>query len=92
MKSTIVYNMNGTYQYYDMHGNELHEGDVIRFNEEGPEKELYRTVNGYLGTDATNPVWIENGRAVPCEFGIYTLEQHEMQYVGLVRRANEVSK
>lgn len=24
-----------------------------------------------LGTDATNPIWIEKGRAVPCEYGIY---------------------
>jgi len=96
MKSTIVYNMNGTYHYYDMHGNELHEGDIIRFNngvnKPSDDKELYRTISGYLGTDATNHVWVENGRSVSCEYGIYPLEQYEMHYVELVRRANEVSK
>lgn len=55
--------------YYDMNGEEIHEGDVVLIDD---NKEIvYLTDEGYLGIDATNPIWIENGRAVPCEFGIY---------------------
>lgn len=39
---------------------------------------LYLTVDGRLGTDATNPSWLESGRAFPCEWGIYPLENKEM--------------
>lgn len=27
----------------------------------------------HLGIDATNPKWIESGRAFPCEYGCYEL-------------------
>lgn len=44
------------------------------FDGETTPETLYRTENGTLGTDATNPSWIASGRAVPCEYGIYPLE------------------
>ena len=65
--------------YYDKNGVELNAGDYIRVNENGKPYMLYEWEDEYgntgLGTDATNPVWIEKGRAVPCEFGIYPLTE-----------------
>lgn len=61
--------------YYDMNGEEIHEGDVVLIDD---NKEIvYLTDEGYLGIDATNPIWIENGRAVPCEFGIYPFNESD---------------
>lgn len=54
---------NGTYHYFDRNGTELHDRDVVQY-ESGNRQKLYLTENGRLGTDATNPVWIANGRAV----------------------------
>ena len=34
-------------------------------------RDVYRADDDSLGTDATNPSWIESGRAYPCEYGIY---------------------
>lgn len=71
IKAEII-EKNGVYRYFDRDGNELFEGDFIQY-ESGRIEELYGTVNGELGTDATNPAWIKSGRAVPCEYGIYPL-------------------
>lgn len=61
--------------YYDMNGEEIREGDVVLIDD---NKEIvYLTDEGYLGIDATNPIWIENGRAVPCEFGIYPFNESD---------------
>ena len=69
--------------YYDKNGNELNEGDYIRFTENGKPMRLYqwKDDNGGigLGTDATNPTWIESGRAEPCEYGIYPLDSDDME-------------
>ena len=58
-----------TTRYYDIHGEEIHDGDTVLLD--GREKEVYLTDGGYLGTDATNPAWVDSGRAVPCEYGVY---------------------
>lgn len=55
-----------------MNGKEIHEGDIVKMGNE--LKEVYRTENNELGTDATNPLWIKTGRAVPTEFGIYPFD------------------
>lgn len=68
---------NNTYRYFDKHGVELHDGDVIRWDS-GKTEMVYATENGFLGTDATNPKWIELGRAVPCEYGCYPLENSDL--------------
>ena len=60
-------------KYYDMNGEELHDGDVVGMN--GREWSVMLAEDGSLGTDATNPKWIETGRAVPGEYGIYPFEQ-----------------
>ena len=79
MYSTIV-EESGKYRYFDKEGNELHDGDFIRWDN-GIIEKLYTTNNGRLGTDATNPIWIASGRAVPCEYGIYPLERSYMSEI-----------
>lgn len=72
-----------TTRYYDIHGEEIHDGDTVLLD--GHEKKVYLTEQGYLGTDATNPAWVESGRAAPCEYGVYPFcEGDEPE---LVRRA-----
>lgn len=78
-KATIVETDDG-YLYYDKNGDQLHEGDIIQWDD-GETAKLYRSEGGYLGTDATNPAWIESGRAVPCEYGIYPLEWMNMAHI-----------
>ena len=68
---------NGKYHYFDRNGIELKDGDIICY-EDGRKEKLYLTAEGRLGADATNPSWIESGRAVPCEYGIYPLEYEEI--------------
>jgi len=83
MKSCIKYDSeNGIFRYWDCEGNELHDGDVVKTND-GSIKKLYLTDQGTLGTDATNPSWIESGKAVPCEYGVYPLEDSDMS--GIVK-------
>lgn len=82
MKATIIEpaNKNDVYRYFDKEGNELHDGDIIRWDS-GKLEQLYATDQGRLGTDATNPVWIQNGRAVPCEYGIYPLSWQDAKEI-----------
>ena len=74
------------YRYFDRRGIELFEGDDIKRVTENKIETLYRTKDGELGTDATNPMWIEIGRAVPCEYGIYPLNEQEMSDIELIKR------
>jgi len=67
------------YKYFDKNGERVYEGDYVRDYPDGEPMELfkYESEDGEvigLGTDATNPIWIEEGRAVPCEYGIYPIE------------------
>lgn len=71
---------NGVYTYLDRDGNELHDGDTIMWADGRTEK-LYATVQGLLGTDATNPSWLASGRAVECEYGIYPLTWSDVQEI-----------
>ena len=67
---------NGQKKYFDRNGKEITEGCKIRcYWDVGKyrDKTVYLTEDGELGWDATNPKWVESGRAVPCEYGIYTL-------------------
>ncbi len=56
-------------RYYDMNGQEIHDGDKIIMS--GRKWEVMKTEDGYLGVDSTNPAWIERGWAVAGEYGIY---------------------
>lgn len=79
---------NGRLRYFDKNGKEITEGCTIKYNHGDKSliryKKVYLTENEELGTDATNPLWIENGRAVPCEYGIYPLEEAETEEVEVV--------
>ena len=74
---------NGKPRYFDRNGAEITEGSRIR-DKSGRVRVVYLTEGGDLGTDATNPAWIEKGWAVPCEFGIYLLTREDTEEVALV--------
>lgn len=71
---------NDVYTYFDREGNELHDGDTIMWADGRTEK-LYATVEGRLGTDATNPSWLASGRAVECQYGVYPLTWSDVQEI-----------
>lgn len=70
--------------YYDKNGVEISAGSFIRYND-GSVRKVYLTDKDELGTDATNPKWIESGKAVPCEYGIYPLTLSETDEVEVVK-------
>lgn len=79
---------NGKKKYFDRNGKEITEGCEIKYlhgdkSQERTEK-VYLTEDGELGTDATNPVWIENNWAFPCQYGIYPLGNAETEMVEVV--------
>ena len=64
------------YKYYDMNGEEIHAGDYVMMN--GRKEKVYLCDDEItLGTDATNPVWLESGRAVACEYGVYPFSHYD---------------
>ena len=81
MQSRRIIEDSDTYRYYDMDGNELNDGDIVTTDNGAHLQMLYRTEDGRLGVDATNPAWIMTGRAVPCEMGIYPLEKEDMETI-----------
>lgn len=79
---------NGQLKYFDRNGKEIVEGCEIKFvhadkSMERVEK-VYMTENNELGTDATNPIWLDRGWAVPCEYGIYPLTEEETEMAEVV--------
>lgn len=74
---------NGKLRYFDKHGKEITENCKIKWPS-GKTETVYLTENDELGTDATNPKWIEWGRAVPCEFGIYPLTEEDTNEVEVI--------
>jgi hypothetical protein len=70
----IIYNK-GNAQYFDVYGREILAGDEVFLN--GRIQVVVRTEDGYLGTDATNPAWIEKGWAVPFEYGVYPFNEED---------------
>lgn len=79
---------NGKKRYFDRNGKEITEGCKIKYLHGDKSLErierVYRTEKDELGTDATNPKWIEKGWAVPCEYGIYPLCNDETNEVEVV--------
>lgn len=63
---------NETRYYFDKNGVAITAGCKIKYPD-GKIEEVFSTADGGLGTDATNPKWIEQGRANSCEYGIYPL-------------------
>lgn len=66
------------YRYYDKNGVEITCGCKIYLNEENTEETVYDTDDGYLGIDATSKAWLASGRAFPCQYGIYILNDFDM--------------
>jgi hypothetical protein len=79
----MIKEVNGKYRYFDKNGVEITDGCKIRYPDGRIEK-VYLTTDGELGTDATNPKWIEWGKAVPCEYGIYPLNTSDTEEVEVV--------
>ena len=77
--------VNGKYKYFDKNGVEITEGCMIRYPN-GDVKKVYLTAENELGIDATNPKWIESGRALPCEYGIYPLGNNQTNKVEVVNK------
>lgn len=75
---------NGKYRYFDKNGTEITEGCKIKYSD-GKIEEVYRTTENELGIDATNPKWIEWGKAVPCEYGIYPFGEGETEEVEVLK-------
>ena len=80
MTKARIIEENDIYTYFDREGNELHDGDTIMWADGRTEK-LYATVEGRLGTDATNPSWLASGRAVACQYGVYPLTWSDVQEI-----------
>lgn len=78
-------------RYFDKNGDEIHAGDYIRMYPMDEPKLVYEfeDINGDfgLGTDATNPYWIETGKATACEYGIYPLNWDDTENCELCGRS-----
>lgn len=70
-------------QYYDRNGVQIVDGSMLKFKD-GVVRKVYLTADGKIGTDATNPKWIETGRASECEYGIYPLTREETEEVEVI--------
>ena len=79
----MIKHKNGRKRYFDKNGVEILEGCEILYPS-GRVETVYLTEDESLGTDATNPLWIEKGKAVPCEYGIYPLEEEETYEVVVI--------
>ena len=71
-------------QYFDKHGTNIYENDLVKYPD-GKIKKVIRTDHDELGTDATNPAWIEAGRAYEGEFGIYPFGDNETDDLEIYR-------
>ena len=74
---------NGKNRYFDKNGKEIIKGSTVRYGD-GRTEIVYETEDGELGVDATNPKWIANGRAFPCEYGIFPFNKAETEMVEVV--------
>ncbi len=79
---------NGQLKYFDRNGKEITEGCEIKYPHGDKSLEriykVYRTTEGELGVDATNPKWVASGRAEPCEYGIYPFNKEETEMIEVV--------
>ena len=83
----VDFNDDRPWRYFDKDWNELYDGDIIEYPD-GKREKLYLTNNNRLGVDATNKKWIETGRAVPCEYGIYPLNHDDVTYCVKVKEVS----
>ena len=74
---------NGEREYYDKNGRQITNGCKVMYAD-GSIRKVHLTADEELGVDATNPKWIETGRAYECEFGIYPLSEADTNEVEVV--------
>lgn len=74
----MIKTINGKTHYYDKNGKEIFDGCYIRYSN-GRTAKVYLTEEETLGTDATNPSWIDSGRAEPTDYGIYPLTREDTE-------------
>lgn len=79
IKAKVIYSKH-QFRYFDKNGNELFDNDVIVWDS-GKEEKVYLTKHGCLGTDATNPCWIEREIAGVGECGIYPLNDEDLKQI-----------
>lgn len=79
---------NGQKKYFDRNGKEITDGCKIRYvhgdKSLSRTERVYMTEDGELGVDATNPIWIEKGLAVSCEYGIYPFNNEDTEMAEVV--------
>lgn len=82
------------YVYTDKNGVILRKGDKIRWTDsrENKTETLYLTAFGELGTDATDPLLTESGKAKPCECGIFPLTENDLSCIEKVGALNPKTK
>lgn len=85
IKAKIIRGNDG-YRYYDKNGTEIHDGDYVK-GDTGKIEKVLLTTGGMLGRDATNPIWIESGKAGEGEYGIYPFSLNDL--LGLVKVENK---
>lgn len=83
----IIYE-HGKPRYFDKRGREITDGCTIRY-EDGRTEKAYRTTDDQLGSDATNPHWIQSGRVIPCEYGVCPLDHDETNVVEVIAERND---
>lgn len=69
----------------------MHVKDVVLFDD-GSREQLWLAIDGTLGIDATNPAWIESGRACPKEYGLYPLSKANLESCVLVEKFENAGK
>ena len=85
----IIYGKQGEpNRYFDKNGIEITEGCKVKYDD-GEIQTVYAWSDDHgrigLGTDATNPEWIEAGRAEPCEYGIYPFSVNELKKLEVMK-------
>lgn len=75
----VVLMLDGSIKYYDKDYNEIFSGDMVKFAD-GVVRKIHETIDGELGIDATNPERIACGLSHECEYGIYPLNENDLEY------------
>lgn len=70
--------------YYDKNGMQITAGCMVKYSD-GRICKVYATTDNKLGIDATNPKWIESGRAYECEYGIYPFTIEETDTIEVIK-------
>lgn len=73
----------GKLRYFDKNGSELRHRMKICWDD-GSVETVYRSDDGSLGIDATNPVLVQKGKMNPCAMGIYPFTINDLKTIEAV--------